>query len=81
MLKGDRLWLRPLEERDMPAYVAGINDTDVGGPAGYRWPMSLDQARAWLERQQDSVRRGDAFFSLSASWATIDSSAPPGSRR
>ena len=62
MLKGDRLWLRPLEERDMPAYVAGINDTDVGGPAGYRWPMSLDQARAWLERQQDAVRRGDAFF-------------------
>jgi RimJ/RimL family protein N-acetyltransferase len=62
MLKGDRLWLRPLEERDMPAYVAGINDTDVGVPAGYRWPMSLDQARAWLERQQDSVRRGDAFF-------------------
>ena len=30
MLKGDRLWLRPLDERDMPAYVAGINDTDVG---------------------------------------------------
>jgi RimJ/RimL family protein N-acetyltransferase len=62
MLKGDRIWLRPLDEHDMPAYAAGINDTEVGVPAGYRWPMSLDDARAWLERQQDAVRRGDAFF-------------------
>jgi RimJ/RimL family protein N-acetyltransferase len=62
MLQGERIWLRPLEERDMPAYAAGINDTAVGIPAGYRWPMSADHARAWLERQQDSVKRGDAFL-------------------
>ena len=62
MLRGERIWLRPLEERDMPAYAAGINDTAVGIPAGYRWPMSADHARAWLERQQDSVKRGDAFL-------------------
>ena len=31
LLRGERVWLRPLEERDMPAYVAGINDTEVGG--------------------------------------------------
>jgi [ribosomal protein S5]-alanine N-acetyltransferase len=62
MLRGDRIWLRPLEERDLPAYVAGINDTEVGIPAGYRWPMSVDHARAWLERQQDSVKRGESFI-------------------
>ncbi|HET6744776.1 MAG TPA: GNAT family protein [Candidatus Limnocylindria bacterium] len=62
MIQGQRVWLRPLEERDMPAYAAGINDTEVGIPAGYRWPMSVDLARAWLERQQDSVKRGDAFL-------------------
>ena len=62
MIQGERVWLRPLEERDMPAYAAGINDTEVGIPAGYRWPMSVDLARAWLERQQDSVKRGDAFL-------------------
>ena len=62
MLQGERIWLRPLEERDMTAYAAGINDTAVGIPAGYRWPMSGDHARAWLERQQDSVKRGDAFL-------------------
>lgn len=62
MIQGERVWLRPLEEGDMPAYAAGINDTEVGIPAGYRWPMSVDLARAWLERQQDSVKRGDAFL-------------------
>jgi RimJ/RimL family protein N-acetyltransferase len=62
MLRGERVWLRPLEARDMPAYAAGINDSEVGIPAGYRWPMSVDHARAWLERQQESVKRGDAFI-------------------
>lgn len=62
MLKSERIWLRPLEDRDMPAYAAGINDAAVGIPAGYRSPLSADQARAWLERQQESVKRGDAFL-------------------
>jgi RimJ/RimL family protein N-acetyltransferase len=62
VLRGDRIWLRPLEEGDMVAYAAGINDVEVGIPAGYRWPMSVDLARAWLERQQDSVQRGDEFL-------------------
>ena len=29
LLRGDKIWLRPLEERDLPAYVAGINDSEV----------------------------------------------------
>ena len=62
MLRGERVWLRPLEERDMPAYAAGINDTDVGSMAGYRWPISLDQAKGWYERLQEPMKRGDAFF-------------------
>lgn len=62
MLRGDRIWLRPLEQRDMPALAAGVNDAEVGVPAGYRWPTSVDQAKAWLERQQESVNRGDAFY-------------------
>ncbi|MGZ6255562.1 MAG: hypothetical protein ACXWMB_00920 [Candidatus Limnocylindria bacterium] len=27
LLRGQRVWLRPLEPRDMPAYVAGTNGT------------------------------------------------------
>jgi RimJ/RimL family protein N-acetyltransferase len=62
MLRGERVWLRPLEERDMAAYAAGVNDTDVGLRAGYRWPFSVAQTRAWLEHLQESVRKADGFF-------------------
>ncbi len=62
LLRGERVWLRPMEERDLPAYVAGINDTEVGGMAGYRVPDSLEQATAWHARHAEATRRGDAFF-------------------
>lgn len=62
LLHGVRVWLRPLEARDMPAYVAGINDTQVGGRAGYRMPMSLEQATAWHGRTLEQSRSGDGFF-------------------
>jgi hypothetical protein len=57
LLHGARVWLRPLEARDMPAYVAGINDTEVGGRAGYRMPMSLEQATPLVPRQRAAHRQ------------------------
>lgn len=62
LLRGDRVWLRPLEARDMPAYVAGINDTEVGGFAGYRIPTTLADATAWLERHAAKSRTGEGYF-------------------
>lgn len=62
LLHGERIWLRPIEERDLPAYVAGINDTEVGGFAGYRMPISLEQATGWHSRHGELSRSGEAFF-------------------
>jgi RimJ/RimL family protein N-acetyltransferase len=62
LLKGERVWLRPIEERDLPAYVAGINDTEVGAFAGYRMPFSVEQAVAWHNRHVEQFRSGEAFF-------------------
>ena len=45
----------------MPAYVAGINDTAVGGLAGYA-ADDVDAAKAWLERGTTMRPPGDAFF-------------------
>jgi RimJ/RimL family protein N-acetyltransferase len=63
LLRGERVWLRPLEERDMPAYVAGVNDTEVGGMAGYSVPMTVDHATAWLRQMTspDGPRKGFFF--------------------
>jgi RimJ/RimL family protein N-acetyltransferase len=62
LLRGERVWLRPLEARDMPAYVAGINDTEFGALAGYRWPIAIEDATAWLERMREKSRGGEGFF-------------------
>jgi RimJ/RimL family protein N-acetyltransferase len=62
LLRGERIWLRPMEARDMPAYVAGINDTDVGGFAGYRWPITVDDATAWIEHERQKPHGTGGFF-------------------
>jgi ribosomal-protein-alanine N-acetyltransferase len=62
LLRGEKVWLRPLEERDLPAYVAGINDTEVGGLAGYKAPMSLQQAKGWLDHVNEKAKKGEGFF-------------------
>ena len=64
LLHGERVWLRPLEERDMPAYVAGINDTEVGGMAGYAGPLSVAQATAWLGRVMEGWGRDGYYFAI-----------------
>jgi ribosomal-protein-alanine N-acetyltransferase len=62
LLRSERVWLRPLEERDLPAYVAGINDSEVGGLAGYKAPMSVEQAKGWLEFVNEKAKKGEGFF-------------------
>ena len=63
LLRGERVWLRPLEERDMPAYVAGINDAEVGAMAGYSVPLGVGEAAAWLRQMtsMDGPRKGFFF--------------------
>src|SRR5438093_7852666 len=62
LVHGERVWMRPLEERDLAAYVAGMNDTEVGGWAGYREPMSVEQARGWLQHIGEDSHRGRGWF-------------------
>jgi RimJ/RimL family protein N-acetyltransferase len=56
------VWLRPLEERDLLAYVAGINDVEVGGWAGYGTPFSVEQAREWLKKSIEKTSRSEGYF-------------------
>jgi RimJ/RimL family protein N-acetyltransferase len=62
LLRGRKVWLRPLEERDLRAYVAGINDTEVGGLAGYKAPVSMEQAKGWLAHVNEKSKKGEGFF-------------------
>ena len=58
-----RVWLRPMEERDLPAFMLLVNDTDVGARAGFGAPFGPDGAREWFtdKMKKMSDDRG-AFF-------------------
>ncbi len=62
MLRGERVWLRPLEPRDLPAYLAGVGDSAVGGRAGYRAPLSLARGEAWLAEVERRTADGQGYF-------------------
>jgi RimJ/RimL family protein N-acetyltransferase len=62
LLRGERTWLRPIEERDLVAYVAAVNDEEVGGWAGYGMPFSLEQAREWLKHITEKGQHGEGHF-------------------
>jgi diamine N-acetyltransferase len=62
LVHGERTWLRPMEARDLPAYVAAMNDAEVGGWAGFKWPMSIDQAAEWLKHVNEESQRQRGFF-------------------
>ncbi len=61
MLQGERIWLRPIEERDLEAYRLACTDRDIASLAGFSHPMSETNLRRWFE--QASVQHGsDAFY-------------------
>lgn len=61
MIQGERIWLRPLEERDLEAYRRACTDRDIASLAGFTHPLSETNLRRWFE--QISVQHGsDAFY-------------------
>lgn len=63
-LKTERLTLRPQDERDIDANIAGLNDFEV---ARYLTvvphPYTLDDARDWIGRQRP-IEIGHAVFAI-----------------
>jgi RimJ/RimL family protein N-acetyltransferase len=48
-LIGDRLYLRPLDAGDLDRCLQWINDPDVLGTLGRRFPMNRAREKEWLE--------------------------------
>jgi RimJ/RimL family protein N-acetyltransferase len=48
----------------MPAYAAAVNDTEVGGVAGYAWPQTVSQATEWLRRVMEGWARNGFYFAV-----------------
>jgi RimJ/RimL family protein N-acetyltransferase len=58
VLRGEKVWLRPIDSSDLDAYYEAVNDIDVAYWA-YGRPQSRDQVDGWYETfvkaKQDSV--------------------------
>jgi RimJ/RimL family protein N-acetyltransferase len=65
LLADGRVWLRPLEQRDVPGLMAIVNDRAVGWMAGFRVPWGPDGARDWLaDRTGKGGHEKGAFFAV-----------------
>ena len=59
LIANGRVWLRPMEERDLPAFMALVNDTEVGAIAGFGAPFGPDGLREWFSDRMKKMREGN----------------------
>jgi ribosomal-protein-alanine N-acetyltransferase len=60
-LCGERVLLRELSERDIPAWYARATDAEAADLAGDPVPASIDEGTAWLERHRERFRKRTAI--------------------
>jgi RimJ/RimL family protein N-acetyltransferase len=49
IVRGERVWLRPLDEDDLGPYAAAANEHEPGWWAGYPGALAARQVKAWFE--------------------------------
>lgn len=63
LLRGEKVFLRLIEEEDMPLRAAWINDADIQSTLNYDVPTSASKTRAWFHKaQMDPSRREFTIF-------------------
>lgn len=64
-IRGRKVWLRALEERDLPAYKRAVNSVEVGAWAGYPWPHSDATVGRWWDDVRARHGHGEYWFAIS----------------
>ena len=63
LLRGSKVYLRLIEEEDIPARVEWINDREIQSTLNYDIPTSISKTKAWFHRiQLDNTRREFSIF-------------------
>lgn len=63
LLRGEKVYLRLIEEEDMPQRAAWINDADIQSTLNYDVPTSVSKTKAWFQKiQMDGSRREFSIF-------------------
>jgi RimJ/RimL family protein N-acetyltransferase len=64
-IRGRKVWLRALEEADLPAYKRAVNSVEVGAWAGYPWPHSEATIARWYDGVRARHGQGEYWFAVS----------------
>lgn len=62
MIRGERIYLRPAERSELPAFVRWLTDAEVTDGLGIRAPMSLAMEEKWFEGMVERQGRSDYHF-------------------
>jgi [ribosomal protein S5]-alanine N-acetyltransferase len=60
MIRGEKVWLRPLEQRDLEPYHLACTDHDIAHLAGFPHPLSETNVSTWFERAR--AQHGDQAY-------------------
>lgn len=65
LLKGEKVYLKLMEEEDIPNRVKWINDSDVQNTLNYDIPTSVSKTKKWFDKiLLDPTRREFSIFTL-----------------
>jgi RimJ/RimL family protein N-acetyltransferase len=64
-IRGRRVWLRALEDGDLPAYKRAVNSAEVGAWAGFPWPHSDATIERWWADVRARHGQGEYWFAIS----------------
>jgi len=62
IIRGEKLWLRAMERRDLDSFAFGRNDREIGYAAGYSYPTSMDDLENWYETIVKERYGKDGFY-------------------
>lgn len=64
IVRGGRVWLRPIDEGDLEAYCAAVNEHEPGWWAGYPGGWSMRDVRGWFDKVVERQGKDGYWFTI-----------------
>jgi ribosomal-protein-alanine N-acetyltransferase len=61
IIRGERVWLRPLDRDDLEAAIVALNDREIADLVGFTGPVSRQMAEKWFD-EEVLKRHGEREF-------------------
>jgi RimJ/RimL family protein N-acetyltransferase len=63
IVRGEKVWLRPLEREDLAPSLRGINDREINALAGFWGPIGDAMSERWFE-EEVLKKQGESMFAF-----------------